>query len=132
MSEEDFNEFDLPVQEPEASSLAGEDRRAALRDALVPASMLEDPDDIDMGDYGPGRTYKSFAILAEPPLDVPETHARFHDGFYVRSPRGMLGFVPWPGSMVVWETELAWEQDLFRPEVHTLLKEDEKKKAPKK
>lgn len=108
--------------------LAPEGEREPLAQALVPASMLEDPADIDLGDFGPGRTYKSFAILSEPPIDVPESHSRFHDGFYVRSPRGMLGFVPWPGSMVVWETEAAWEQDLYRPEVHSLLKEDPKEK----
>lgn len=106
-----------------------EPRMEELRSALTTASTLEDPADLDVGDFGPGRTYKSFAILPEPPLDAPQEHARFHDGFYVRSPRGgLVGFVPWPGSQVVWETDAGWSQDLYRPEVHSLLKEEKKKK----
>lgn len=97
-----------------------------LKDFLTTASSLAEVEE-DAGDFGPGATYKGFAILPEPPLDVPLSHSRLHNGFYVRSPRGMLGFVPWPGSVVVWETEAGWVQDLYRPEVISLLKDERPK-----
>lgn len=31
--------------------------------------------------------------------------------FYVTSKRGTVGWVPWPGSVVVWPHEQAWEID---------------------
>jgi len=32
--------------------------------------------------------------------------------FYVQSPRGTIGWVPWIGSVVAWPWEAAWEADL--------------------
>ena len=32
--------------------------------------------------------------------------------FYVRSPRGTIGWVPWIGSAIAWPWEIAWEADL--------------------
>jgi len=32
--------------------------------------------------------------------------------FYVKSPRGTIGWVPWIGSSVVWPWDLAWEVDM--------------------
>jgi hypothetical protein len=35
--------------------------------------------------------------------------------FYVRANKEMIGWVPWPGSVVVWPYERAWQMDLFQP-----------------
>jgi len=94
---------------------------------IIRASELLEAEE-DAGDFGPGNLYKGFAILPEPPLDAPEAHGRYLNGFYVVSPRGMLGFVPWPGSVVVWETEAGWVQDLARAKVDTFLRPEGKKK----
>lgn len=32
--------------------------------------------------------------------------------FYVKSPNGVVGLVPYPNSTIVWPHELAWTQDL--------------------
>jgi len=44
---------------------------------------------------------------------------------------GEIGMVPWEGSQVVWPWESGWEQDLYRPEVTSLLKEEKKERKPK-
>ena len=102
---------------------------------LVRASDLLPPGaDLDVGDYEPnpegGVLYKSFPIL--PHEEWPEKHEQMHGNqkkrFYVRSSGGVVGMVPWDGSQVVWPWEVAWTQDLYRPEVTSFLKEEKKKK----
>ena len=102
---------------------------------LVRASdLVTDPETLDQGDYEPGpegdTLYKSFPILARE--DWPEDHEALHGNqkrrFYVRSYGGVTGMVPWDGSQIVWPWEQAWVQDLYRPEVTSLLKEEKKKK----
>lgn len=42
--------------------------------------------------------------------------------FYVTTPSGELAWVPWPGSKVVSQEDIAWEMDMFRPNVDSDLK----------
>lgn len=42
--------------------------------------------------------------------------------FYVMTPAGELAWVPWPGSKVVAQDDIAWEMDMFRPSVDADLK----------
>lgn len=100
------------------------------------ASDLLPPDyDEDEGDFEPGH-YKGFEILPKHlwPADewTPRHAERWGEQrFYVSSPSGMPGLVPWPGSQVVWPWERAWSVDLHRTEVESFLK-DEKKEAKRK
>jgi len=84
--------------------------------------------------------YKGFRIIPEhewPPeahrLPSPGVagHANQKRRFYVESETGEIGMVPWEGSQVVWPWESGWEQDLYRPEVTSLLKEEKKERKPK-
>jgi len=104
-----------------------DDLKDFLTSPLARASQLAEVEE-DVGDFGPDNTYKGFAILPEPPLEAPDSHSGYLNGFYVLSPRGMLGFVPWSGSVVVWETEAAWYQDLRKTDVQSLLKEEKEGK----
>jgi hypothetical protein len=123
---------------PEADE-AGEDRGVPRIPGLVRASDLIDLADRDQGDFEPGGLYKGFKILPrEQWPEVSETmpdpgqgvvgHANQKRRFYVESPKGTVGLVPWEGSQIVWPWEAAWAQDLYRPEVHTLLKDEPKRK----
>lgn len=59
----------------------------------------------------------------DPPVGAP---------FYVESKKGTLGWVPWPGSVIVWPWERAWQMDLFgdfhTPKLEQDLRPSEKKK----
>ena len=97
---------------------------------LVTAASLLDPDeDPDQGDFEPGR-YKGFEILPESEWPVVKKHTHIKGRFYVRN-NDTVGMVPWPGSMIVWPWEAAWERDLYRETVTSFLKE-EKKEKPKR
>ena len=63
---------------------------------------------------------------------TPNHQLRYEHRFYVESPSGTPGLVPWPGSMVIWPWERAWSQDMNRTEVQSMLKEDEKKGGKKR
>lgn len=94
---------------------------------LVSAASLLDPEhDADEGDFEPGL-YKGFEIV--PPAEWPQVkaHLTITRRFYVRH-NDMIGLVPWPGSRVIWHYESAWEQDLFRSEVETLIRPEPRKK----
>jgi hypothetical protein len=97
---------------------------------LVRASDLVAADE-DVGDFEPGGRYKGFTILSEDewPDHLPASHGRAFPGrFYVYSPLGKVGLVPWPGSVIVWPWEQAWHTDLHRDEVQSLLREEKKEK----
>ena len=97
------------------------------RAGLVTAASLLPPDfDHDQGDFTPDGRYKGFDIL--PPDEWPSVkrHAHIKRKFYVRY-NETVGLVPWPGSVIVWPWEAAWEQDLYRETVTSYLKEPEKK-----
>jgi len=131
VSEEEWHEraerSALP-SEPLPPAGAAEVQRAGLVSArsLLPADYDE-----DQGDFEPGGRYKGFEIV--PPAEWPHVarHAHIERRFYVRY-NDTMGLVPWPGSMIVWPWEAAWEQDLYREEVTSYLKEDEKKGAKKR
>lgn len=116
-----------PLQEPERSAVADPEPLPAM----VRASDLSDVDP-DQGDFEPGGLYKGFRILPSHlwPADewTPSHQLRYPGRFYVESPAGTPGLVPFAGSMVVWPWERAWSQDLNRPQVDSLLKEPEKEK----
>jgi hypothetical protein len=98
---------------------------------LVTAASLLDDADEDVGDFEPGGRYKGFTILSEGewPDDLPASHGKAFPGrFYVYSPLGKVGLVPWPGSVIVWPWEQAWDTDLHRDEVQSLLREEKKEK----
>jgi len=99
----------------------------ALRASLTSAASLQDPDDWDDGDFEPGGRYKGF-VMVPAPERVPDAHAAHPHRFYVASPRGTIGLVPWAGSKIIWPWEQGWEQDLHRSQVQSLLKEPEKEK----
>ena len=121
-----------PVQEPERSALAD----AEPLPPLMKASDLLDPADEDMGDFEPGGLYRGFRMIPEHlwPADewTPRHQARFPQRFYVESPSGTPGLVPWPGSQIVWPWERAWSVDLHREQVESFLKPDEEKKGKKR
>jgi hypothetical protein len=122
-----------PLPEPPPQSLAG---------LTTAASLLPEDYDPDEGDFEPspeGTRYKGFLVVPKeewpPESDVmpdPEKgvvgHANQERRFYVYSPARALGLVPWPGSMIVWPWEAAWYQNLYRPQVESLLKEEKGKK----
>lgn len=101
-----------------------EQRQAALmhRLGLVFGSDLEEraPGKGELGFWVDG-TYRGMEILDLPAQDP--RHAYLFDpataptgtvrSFYVRSPEGALGLVPWPGATPIWPAEKAWEQDLY-------------------
>jgi hypothetical protein len=136
---EDPAEPPQPEDEDEAgllSSSAEENREVSIPlPGLVRARDLIASEDLDQGDFEPGGLYKGFQILPReqwpPESDLtpdPERgivgHANQTRRFYVVSPLGTVGLVPWEGSQVVWPWEQAWRQDLYRPEVQTFLKDD--------
>ena len=105
------------------------------------SDLVSDPEDLDQGDYTPDGAYKGFPII--PRSEWPEVadvmpdpkrgivgHANQKGRFYVKSPDGTVGLVPWDGSQIVWPwEETAWAQDLHRPEVQSLLKEEKPRKG---
>lgn len=56
------------------------------------------------------ETYKGFPIVSVG-WQHP-SHASRTDSFYVQTPAGVVGWVPWLGSQIVWPWEAAWIQDL--------------------
>jgi len=133
--------IDLPAERP---SLPDDVKEKA--GFVRASSLVRDPDALDVGDYEPGPNevtlYKSFPII--PRSEWPDVadvmpdpkngvvgHANQKGRFYVRSPKGTIGLVPWDGSQVVWPWDAAWAQDMYRPQVESLLKEEPKKKAGK-
>jgi len=123
------DEYDDLIEEtpPEPPSLDALKETLTAGGGLVTAASLLGPDyDEDQGDFEPGGRYKGFEIV--PPAEWPHVarHAHIKRRFYVRY-NDTMGLVPWPGSMIVWPWEAAWEQDLYREEVTSYLKEPEKK-----
>jgi hypothetical protein len=123
----------------------GEDERQGVEGVSLPRlvsarSLVENPDDLDAGDFEPslsGMLYKGFRIIPEHewpaeahryPEEGVAGHANQKRRFYVESATGDIGLVPWEGSQVVWPWESGWDQDMYRPEVTSLLKEDKEKK----
>jgi hypothetical protein len=125
----------LDPEGPEPPALEPPQLTDSLRETLVTAaSLLPSDDDRDQGDYessDQGTLYKGFRILVLQE-DWPEEplHEHLKNHFYVVSPQGTIGLVPWDGSQIVWPWEAAWKQDLYRSEVTPVLKEPEKKKKP--
>lgn len=116
---EDFSEFD--VQEPERSSLS--DPPASLT-ALKAVLTRRDEDEPHDG------IYKGFPIVprSQIPSSLPAQHASLTDRFYVTSPLGAVGLVPWVGSKIIWPWEQGWVQDMHRPQVQSILKDVKERK----
>jgi len=95
--------------------------------ALTTAASLLDPtDDGDQGDFEPGL-YKGFEILHPSEWPSVKAHAHIQRRFYVRH-NDTVGLVPWPGSMIVWPWDEAWDQGGHKTEVQSFLKEEKKEK----
>lgn len=92
---------------------------------LQPASSLGQVEE-DMGDFEGGR-YRGFLILDGIPPETPATHQSLPRRFYVTSPNGTPGLVPFPGSTVIWPWERGWVQDLHAEKVDSLLRPEKKK-----
>ena len=99
------------------------------------SSLVRDPDALDVGDYEPGENgvtlYKGFPVLPREgwPADHETLHGNQKRRFYVISPAGTVGLVPWDGSQIIWPWDQAWVQDLHRSEVQSLLKEEKPRKG---
>jgi hypothetical protein len=78
--------------------------------------------------FEPDNKYLSFQILGEQDWPDVSRHQLWKQRFYVLSPRGTVGVVPWPGSRIIWPWETGWGSDLHRAQVDSFLKEPEKKK----
>lgn len=100
--------------------------------ALIKASDLLDADDLDQGDFEPGGKYKGFQILPKHLWPDEPQHGTWEERFYVQTPSGTPGLVPWVGSQIIWPWESAWAVDLHRTEVESFLRPDEEKKTQKK
>lgn len=92
-----------------------------LPEGFVKASALAP--DVPVEELGldvEAREYKGYAICADQSLRHPRHAARMAKGaFYVQAKSGLIGWVPWVGSTVVWPWEVgAWTQDLAREQVH--------------
>lgn len=121
MSEfEDFLHESGP--EPDAT---GRGSMNDLRASLVTASQIAEVED-DQGDFGPDG-YKGFAIVERHLWPDEPQHAIWAQRFYVASPLGSLGVVPWAGSTIIWPWMKAWQADLHREQVDSFLREPEKK-----
>jgi|SRR5580765_5648972 len=98
------------------------------------SDLVTDEEDLDAGDYEPvpgGTLYKGFRVCTGGDIPVVKAHAHLRGRFYVESPEGSAGLVPWDGSQIIWPWEAAWAQDLHRTSVETFLKEEPKKKERK-
>jgi len=96
---------------------------------ITTAAALAEDDFSEPADLGfePDNRYLSFEIVGEQDWPTNTRHQLWKRRFYVRSPRGTIGVVPWAGSRVIWPWEAAYGADLHRSEVESFLKEDEKK-----
>lgn len=133
---EDFSEFGAFAAESHEEVRVGPEDGvypdiSALKAVLTSASALAETEEPDEGDFGPDGDYKGFPILAQRPKGVPSTHSTLELRFYVSSPLGAVGLVPWPGSKIIWPWERGWVQDLHRETVTSFLKPQEEKKAKK-
>jgi hypothetical protein len=124
MGSEDFSEFDLL---PTDAHVRHEDVPLAAEPPDISAlkRVLTAHDDVPFE----GR-YKGFEILPrnQIPQSLPAVHASLSDRFYVASPLGAVGLVPWMGSKIIWPWEAGWVQDMYRPEVQGILKETKERK----
>lgn len=78
------------------------------------ASDLETspPEDEELGFSQDDTKYRGFPRSPEVTKPLHPKHD-LKRGFYVRSTRERThGYVPWPGSTIVWPWETGWEQDL--------------------
>lgn len=114
--------------EPPKANEAGNRAEVGSFPGLVRASDLIAEEDRDQGDFEPGDLYKGFKILGHGDWPDVRAHERLHRRFYVVSPEGTVGLVPWEGSQIVWPWEAAWQQDLHRSEVQSFLKDDRKER----
>lgn len=97
---------------------------------LVPASSLIEGELEDDGDFEPGGRYKGFRMVSAPLVPPPpSSHQSLPARFYVESPEGAVGLVPWPGSQIAWPWEAGWTQDLHRTEVQSLVRPERKAKG---
>jgi hypothetical protein len=127
------DEYDVgdPLLEdaPEPPSMTPYEREIASRVTTASALLPDDEFNQEPAELGfePDNKYLSFPILGEEEWpDIPR-HQIWKTRFYVVSPRGTVGVVPWAGSSVIWPWERAWGTDLHRAQVETFLKEPEKK-----
>ena len=95
---------------------------------LVTASDLIDHEDepAELG-FEPDNKYLSFQIIGEQDWPDVRRHQLWKQRFYVISPRGVIGLVPWPGSRIVWPWDAGWTVDSHKEKVDSLLKEEKKK-----
>lgn len=129
LSEEEYARLSEVMAEPPGETY---DPLGSEPPKLSTAASLLPPDyDGDDGDFEPGGKYKGFLIV-DAPAEPPAAHSHLEARFYVVSPKGTVGLVPWSGSHVVWPWEAGWVQDLHRSEVQSFLKPDEEKKGRKK
>lgn len=130
----------LSTQPLSDTARAAEPLTEALSTLTTARSLLPADYDEDEGDFEPspeGTRYKGFLLVA-PSEWPPEAHVWPSEGvaghanqkarFYVLSPAGRVGLVPWPGSKVVWPWDAGWLQDAYRSEVTPLLKDEKEKK----
>lgn len=95
---------------------------------ILRASELPAPEDALPEIVPEGGVYRGFRLVSAP-RERPEPHRLYKEGFYVTSPRGLVGFVPWVGAQVIWPWEAGWAMDLHRTEVESFLRPEPKKKA---
>jgi len=108
---------ELPETEEEAPP---EPAKLIVASDLLPEEE-RDPEPAELG-FTLGDMYLSNKIVRDAPPQDPR-HAYLFDpataptgrvrAFYVVSPEGTYGLVPWPGSTIIWPWEKAWEQDLY-------------------
>ena len=108
----DDDDTDAVVAPDEPDGLVADDSKVAdALASLVPASALEEeePEPAELG-FEPGNLYKGFPMVPDPGIEM---HAHLERRFYVGSPKGTVGLVPWAGSTIIWPWEAAWAQDLY-------------------
>jgi len=127
---EDFEDFDPSpadfAPQGEAEPLTPYERDLGSRITTAAALTHDEFEPADLG-FEPDNRYLTFEILGEQDWPTITSHQIWKTRFYVASPRGTVGVVPWAGSRVIWPWERAWGTDLHRAEVESFLKEDEKK-----
>ena len=123
MGSDVFSEFDLL---PPLAQDTHEIDLTAVKSLLTRGVEGVESDPADFKD----GCYKGFPVLeaSQLPAGLPGVHASLPGRFYVASPLGAVGLVPWEGSKIIWPWEAGWVQDLHRENVQSLLKPTEEKK----
>jgi hypothetical protein len=126
---DDLGEPDLDLTQSAPDTPFQSLSRASRLPAMTTASALieEESEPADLG-FEPDNRYLSFQILGEQDWPDVSRHQIWKQRFYVLSPKGIVGVVPWPGSRIIWPWETGWQADMHRDIVTSLLKEPEREK----